>query len=85
LSGHSLKSWATPGFGGKVDAMAGLTVAEFGQLARFNEKWRAILLGDDPLVIWELRKRGYLEILKRRIPLFKLSQDGRDALKAARL
>lgn len=65
--------------------MAGLTVAEFEQLARFNEKWRAVLPGDDPLVVWELRKCGYLEILKRRTPLFRLSQDGRDALKAARL
>jgi len=68
-----------------LDVMAGLTVAEFEQLARFNEHWRVVLPGDDPVVVWELRKRGYLEILKRRTPLFKLSQLGREALKAARI
>jgi hypothetical protein len=53
--------------------VADLTVPELEQLARFDQHWRVVLEGDDPLVVWELRKGGYLDLLKRRVPLFRLS------------
>jgi hypothetical protein len=64
--------------------MPSLTVSELEQLAQFDEHWRVVLEGDDPPVVWELCKSGYLEILRRRTPLFKLSQKGRKALQAMR-
>lgn len=60
--------------------MTGLTVPELEQLARFDEYWRVVLAGDDPLIVWELRKKGYLDVLKRRTPLYRLSEKGREAL-----
>lgn len=61
-----------------------ITVRELEQLARFDEHWRIVLEGDDPLVVWELCKRGYLDILRRRVPHLKLSQKGEEALTAIR-
>ena len=64
--------------------MADLTVPELEQLARFDQHWRVVLEGDDPLVVWELRKGGYLDVLKRRVPLYRLSEKGREVLGAIR-
>jgi hypothetical protein len=64
--------------------MSDLTVPEFEQLARFDQHWRVVLEGDDPLVVWELRKHGYLDVLKRQPPLYRLSEKGREALSVIR-
>ncbi len=61
-----------------------LTAAEIGQVARFDEHWRVILATDDPLLVQSLAKRGYLEVMKRRRPLYWLSDLGRKALQAGR-
>jgi len=57
-----------------------LTAAEIEQLARFDKHWRVILASDDPIMVQSLAKRGYLEVLKRRQPLYWLSDLGREAL-----
>ncbi len=57
-----------------------LTVLEIKQLARFDEHWRVILAGDNRLLAQALAKRGYLDVLKRRVPLYRLSDLGRQAL-----
>ncbi len=57
-----------------------LTDAEIEQLARFDEHWRVILADDDPMLVRGLAKRGYLDVLKRRVPLYRLSDLGREAL-----
>jgi hypothetical protein len=63
--------------------MSDLSVRELEQLARFDEHWReAVLDGDDPMMVWELSKRDYLEVLRRTVPLFRLSTKGREALPA---
>jgi hypothetical protein len=59
----------------------GLTPAEWSQLACFDDYWRVVQEGDDPLLVWELRKRGYLDTLKQQPPLYRLSEDGRAALR----
>lgn len=60
--------------------MSDLTIAELEQLARFDRHWRTVLEGDDPLLVWRLRKRSYLEALRRQPPLYRLSEKGRTAL-----
>lgn len=60
--------------------MSDLTDRELEQLARFDQHWRVVLEGDDPLVVRELRKRGYLDMLKRPVPLYRLSEWGREVL-----
>ena len=62
----------------------GLTPAELSQLARFDDHWRVVQEGDDPLLVWELRKRGYLDALKQQPPLYRLSDEGRAALRVLR-
>lgn len=57
-----------------------LTAAEIEQLARFDEHWRVILGDDEPTLVWDLAKHGYLEVLKRRVSLYRLSPRGREAL-----
>ena len=57
-----------------------LTALEIEQLARFDEHWRAILAGDNVLLTRSLAKRGYLDALRRRVPLYRLSDLGREAL-----
>ncbi len=57
-----------------------LTNVEIEQLARFDEHWRVILAGDNRLLAGSLAKRGYLDELKRRVPLYRLSDLGREAL-----
>ena len=54
---------------------------EIEQLARFDEHWRVILAGDNRLLAGALAQRGYLEVLKRRVPLYRLSNLGREALR----
>ena len=58
-----------------------LTAAEIGQLARFDDHWRVILATDDPLLVQGLAKRGYLDVLKRRVPLYRLSAGARKVLR----
>ncbi len=60
-----------------------LTALEIEQLARFDGHWRVTLAGDDPLLVRSLAKRGYLEVLKRRQPLYWLNDLGRQAIAAA--
>ena len=59
-----------------------LTAVEIEQLARFDEHWRVCLAGDNSLLAGALAKRGYLEVLKRRVPLYRLSPTGREALRS---
>ncbi len=58
-----------------------LTAVEIEQLARFDEHWRVILAGDNRLLVLDLAKRGYLDMLKRREPLYRLNDRGREALR----
>ena len=64
--------------------MSDLSVPELEQLARFDEHWRVVLADDDPILVWELRKHGYLEALKRQPPLYRLSEKGGEALSVIR-
>jgi hypothetical protein len=57
-----------------------LTALDIEQLARFDEHWRVILGGDSGLLAQALANRGYLDVLKRRVPLYRLSDLGREAL-----
>ncbi len=50
-----------------------LTDAEIEQLAGFDEHWRVILAYDDAMLVQSLAKRGYLDVLRRRVPLYRLS------------
>jgi len=58
-----------------------LTALDIEQLARFDEHWRVCLAGDNRLLAQALAKRGYLDVLKRRVPLYRLSNLGREALR----
>ncbi len=60
-----------------------LTALEIEQLARFDEHWRVTLASDNRLLAQALAKRGYLDVLKRRVPLYRLSELGREAIAAA--
>ncbi len=53
---------------------------EIEQLARFDEHWRVLLAGDNRLLAGSLAQRGYLDVLKRRVPLYRLNDLGREAL-----
>jgi hypothetical protein len=57
-----------------------LTVVEIEQLARFDEHWRVCLAGNNRLLAMALAKRGYLDVLKRWMPLYRLNDLGREAL-----
>ena len=57
-----------------------LTDVEIKQLDRFDEHWRVCLAGDNRLLAVALAKRGYLDALKRRVPLYRLSALAREAL-----
>ncbi len=50
-----------------------ISPTEWSQLARFDDHWRVVLEGDQPVLVWNLAKSGYLEVLKRRVPLYRLS------------
>ena len=58
-----------------------LTAVEIEQLARFDEHWRVCLAGDNRLLAGVLAKRGYLDVLKRRVTLYRINDQGRDALR----
>ncbi len=58
-----------------------ISPAEWTQLARFDDHWRVVLEDDQPVLVWNLAKGGYLEVLKRRVPLYRLSPTGRETLK----
>ncbi len=58
-----------------------LTAVDLNQLARFDEHWRVILAADNRLLALDLAKRGYLDMLKRRVPLYRLNDRGRAALR----
>ena len=50
--------------------------------ARRDRKTSAIVLAvDNRLLALDLAKRGYLDMLKRRVPLYRLSDLGREALR----
>ncbi len=57
-----------------------LLAEEIAQLARFDEHWRVILAGDNRMLAQALAKRGYLDVLRRRVPLYRLNDLGREAL-----
>ncbi len=57
-----------------------LTALEIAQLARFDEHWRVTLAGDNRLLAQALAQRGYLDVLRRRVPLYRLSDLGRQAI-----
>ncbi len=54
---------------------------EIEQLARFDEHWRVILAADNRLLALDLAQRGYLDMLKRRVPLYRLNDRGGEALR----
>ncbi len=58
-----------------------LRAEEIAQLARFDEHWRVSLAGDNRLLALDLAQRGYLDMLKRREPLYRLNDRGREALR----
>ncbi len=58
-----------------------LTAVEIEQIARFDEHWRVTLAGDNFMLAGNLAKRGYLDVLRRRVPLYRLSDLGREALR----
>ncbi len=58
-----------------------LTEVEIEELARFDEHWRVILADDNAMLVRSLAKRGYLDVLKRRVPLYRLNDLGREALR----
>ena len=58
-----------------------LTAAEIEELARFDEHWRVILADDNGMLVRSLAKRGCLDVLKRRVPLYRLNDLGREALR----
>ncbi len=60
-----------------------LLAEEIAQLARFDEHWRVLLAGDNRLLAQALAQRGYLDVLKRRVPLYRLNDLGREAIAAA--
>ena len=60
-----------------------LTALEIEQLARFDEHWRVTLAGDNRLLASSLAQRGYLDVLRRRVPLYRLSDLGRQAIAEA--
>ncbi len=60
-----------------------LTALEIEQLARFDEHWRVTLAGDNRLLAQALAKHGYLDVLRRRVPLYRLSDLGREAIASA--
>ncbi len=60
-----------------------LTAVQIEQLARFDEHWRVILADDNGMLVRSLAKRGYIDVLKRRVPLYRLSDLGREAIAAA--
>ncbi len=57
-----------------------MTEVEIEELARFDEHWRVILADDNGMLVRSLAKRGYLDVLKRRVPLYRLNDLGREAL-----
>ena len=57
-----------------------LTALEIAQLARFDEHWRVILAGDNRLLARALAQRGYLDVLKRRVPVYRLNDLERETL-----
>ena len=57
-----------------------LLAEEIAQLSRFDEHWRVLLAGDNRLLAGSLAQRGYLDALKRREPLYRLNDLGREAL-----
>ena len=60
-----------------------LTALEIEQLERFDEHWRVTLAGDNRLLASSLAQRGYFDVLKRRVPLYRLSDLGREVIVAA--
>jgi hypothetical protein len=60
-----------------------LTALEIEQLARFDEHWRVTLAGDNRLLAQALAQRGYLDVLQRIVPLYRLSDLGRQAIAPA--
>ncbi len=60
-----------------------LTALEIEQLERFDEHWRVTLAGDNRLLVRSLAQRGYFDVLKRRVPLYRLSDLGREAIAEA--
>ena len=60
-----------------------LTALEIEQLARFDEHWRVILADDDAMLVRSLANRGYFDVLRRRVPLYRPSDLGRQAIAEA--
>ncbi len=60
-----------------------LTALEIEQLERFDKHWRVTLAGDNRLLVRSLAQRGYLDVLRRRVPLYRLSDLGREAIAGA--
>ncbi len=61
-----------------------LTALEIAQLARFDEHWRVTLAGDNRLLARSLAQQGYLDELRRRVLLYRLSDLGREGLRNSR-
>ncbi len=81
MSGAPLDIRCTRADNAPMRKTAEISPAEWTQLARFDDHWRVILEDDQPVLVWNLAKGGYLEVLKRRVPLYRLSAKGREILK----
>ena len=64
-----------------VELTTWVTEVQIEELARFDEHWRVILADDNAMLVRSLAKRGYLDVLKRRVPLFRVSDLGREVLR----
>ncbi len=60
-----------------------LTALKIAQITRFDEHWRVTLSEDNSMLVGNLAQRGYLDVLKRRVPLHRLSDLGREAIAKA--
>ena len=60
-----------------------LTALEIEQLERFDDHWRVTLAGDNRLLARSLAQHGYLDVLRRRVPLYRLNDLGCEAIAEA--
>lgn len=57
-----------------------LSEVDLAALRRWDGHWRVIQPGDDRGAVWSLHQGGWLDRLKRRVPLYRLSEKGRALL-----
>ena len=73
---HSVLCWNIV-----VRRMIQILPEEWSQLTCFDARWRVVLEGDQPVLVWNLVTGGYLEVPKRRAPVYRLTTKGHEMLK----